>query len=152
MKTQELKSALFYELREIINKRIITINRALRSAKKARDNETKSTAGDKHNTSRAMMQNEESKLKISLSKTLMLKAALGNLELNKSNEKVSLGSVVETDNGDFFVSVGLGKVMVKDKSYFAISLRSPIGERLLDKKVGDTLEFRGLTYTIKTIL
>ncbi len=151
MNSQELKSALFYELREMINGRIITINRALRSAKDARNKETKSTAGDKHETGRAMMQIEEDKLRVSLSKALVLKANLAKVPVKGSSESVELGSLVHTDKGLFYVSIGLGKLVHLDKTYFAISISSPIGRMLLGKKVGDTVTYREAAYVIEEI-
>lgn len=152
MNPQETKTALFYELRTAVNGRIIAINRALRSAKNARNNETKSTAGDKHETGRAMMQIEEDKLRVSLSKALVLKANLAKVPVGESSDQVQLGSIVETNNGLFYISVGLGKIILSEKTYFAISLASPIGRLLLDKKVGEQVTFRGATYNIEKIL
>lgn len=152
MLPQELKSALFHVLRSIINDRILTINRALRSAKQARDNETKSTAGDKHETGRAMMQIEEDKLKVSLSKALNLKAGLAKVPVGENAASVQLGSLVKTNKGSFFMSVGIGKVVLAEKVYFAISLASPIGQLFYNKKVGEDITYREAQYTILEIL
>lgn len=151
MSPEVIKSALFYELREMLNGRIVAINRALRSAKKSRDTETKSTAGDKHETGRAMMQIEENKLKVSLSKALGLKAGLARVDISRKSDEIISGSLVETDHGNFFISIGLGKVNVGDKNYFAISLASPIGHLLQGKKVGEVVTYRDVVYTIKNI-
>jgi transcription elongation GreA/GreB family factor len=69
-----------------------------------------------------------------------------------SNDNVVLGSLVSTDKGDFFISISVGKIDIESKSYFAISLHSPIGMLLKNKTVNETITFNGNTYTIKAII
>jgi hypothetical protein len=59
------------------------------------------------------------------------------------SEKVGFGSVVETDLQKVFISVGLGKIIIENGQYFAISTRVPFYEAMKGKSKGDIFEFRG---------
>jgi transcription elongation GreA/GreB family factor len=61
---------------------------------------------------------------------------------------VSEGSLVETDQETYFISIGYGKL----ESVYAISIESPLGTVLKGKKVGDRVEMRGRIITIKSII
>ena len=101
------------------------------------NNETKSTAGDKHDTARAQAQNEVARIG---SQLLNVERML--LELMKvsteSDDFIKCGSFVVTTCGRFYLSVSLGKLSYEDKEFFAVSLQSPIGQVLLGKTKNDT--------------
>ncbi len=143
LKTQILN---FLELQ--IQEKIDTATRAIQSAKEARDNETKSSVGDKYETGRAMMQLEQQRHEAQLMKALQLKKELSQINTAKRYEQVELGSLVRTDRGVYFISIGLGKVVLDDETYFAISVAAPIAEVMLGKKVGDDFEFNGNTMRV----
>jgi transcription elongation GreA/GreB family factor len=54
---------------------------------------------------------------------------------------------VETDQGIYYISIGFGKI----DDIYAISIESPMGALLKSKKIGDSIEMRGRTITIKKI-
>lgn len=101
--------------------------------------ETKSTAGDKHDTARAQAQNEVERLGNQL---LNLEHML--LDLSKittdSSEIVKPGSMVLTSCGRFYMSVSLGKMSFVDFDFFAISQQSPVGQMMMGKKVNGTFQ------------
>ena len=68
------------------------------------------------------------------------------------NEVAALGSLVYTESNIFFLSVSVGKIDFENSSYFAISLQSPIGMLLKNKKKGDHINFNGASYTITNII
>ena len=65
---------------------------------------------------------------------------------------VALGSIVETNSMNFFISISLGKININSNDYFAISLASPIGQLLKQKSTGSVFEFNGNSYEILNIL
>lgn len=78
-----------------------------------------------------------------------LNMELGHLEtLHKidptiKSNKVEFGSVVETELQKVFVSIGLGKVLIENDQYFAISTKVPFFEAMKGKSKGEVFEFRG---------
>lgn len=151
-KTTEIKESIFNRIIEIIDERIETTKRAIESARESRDNETKCTVGDKYETGRSMMQFEMEKNRVQLNKTLNLKNELSQIDLHKKNEKVTLGSLVIVTNGSYFISIGIGKLEVANEPIYSISLASPIGKLLNNKKVGDEFKFQGKEITITEIV
>lgn len=147
-----LKKILVNHLYSILDKRIETANRDIQIAKESRDNETKSTAGDKYETGRAMVQFEIEKSNVQLSKAIQLKNELAQIDLNKKLNTVVFGSIVKTNLENYFISIGLGAISVQQETFYAISLASPIGKVLNRKKVGDKVDFLGKEIIINEIL
>ena len=63
------------------------------------------------------------------------------IESNKTFSKIRYGALVITNSSYYLVSIGLGKYSIDNKSVFVISLTSPIGQILVDKKRGDHIIF-----------
>ena len=122
-----------------LNAKIEELSNAIESAQNSANSETKSSAGDKHETSRAMAQNERDRLAKQLNGLVLQRNAINQLDTG-SHESVQSGSYVVTKNGAFYVSVGLGLV---DKQFFAISLNTPVGQALNGKRQGEYFTFNG---------
>jgi transcription elongation GreA/GreB family factor len=110
---------------------------------KALKSETKSTAGDKHETGRAMAQLEQEKLSNQLVKTTTLRNALSKVNPNQIHDVIKYGSLVKTSKGYFFFSIGLGAVKVGSDEVFCMTATSPLGKELLGKKTGETIQLNG---------
>lgn len=136
--------ALIKDKRDKIEAHIALLQTSLSS-------ESKSTAGDKHETGRAMIQLEREKLGNQLKQLELQEAVLKKIKTDYNSNLVVLGSYVETNNMHYYLSISLGKVLLENKDIFAISSQSPIGALLLGKKVGDTITFNGKTSIIKVI-
>ncbi|MDX1351210.1 MAG: 3-oxoacyl-ACP synthase [Putridiphycobacter sp.] len=113
--------------------------------------ESQSTAGDKHDTSRAMMHLEIEKKSLQLSELEKLKRVLNQIQTKSNSNGVSLGTIIETDQGHFFIAINAGKVAINNKSYTIISLASPLAQRFLTSKINDTFTLRGNTFKILAI-
>src|SRR5688572_22056225 len=85
------------------------------------NDETKSTAGDKHETGRAMAQIEQEKAARQLAEAEKLSAALARIRSDETTS-IGTGSIVVTSSGIFFISVPLGAITVSGQSFFAISI------------------------------
>jgi transcription elongation GreA/GreB family factor len=120
-------------------------------AKESRDNDTKSSAGDKYETGRAMMQQEMNQAEKRLAQIKAMKNELNRLPLEESSNEIIPGSLVKTTTGLFFIGVSLGKVEIGNQLIFAISTASPIGKLLHLKKEGDTVLFNGQEQKIELI-
>ena len=114
-------------------------------------NETKSTAGDKHETSRAFVHIEQAQTGSQLTELLEQKASLTAISIDTISEKVIKGSLVKTDNAYFFISIAQGKIIVDGKTVFALSPVSPLGKKMMGASVGDELEMNGKIYKVDEI-
>ena len=149
---QEIKSQIHKQIQELLSSRIVELSESINSIKESRDNESKSSAGDKYETGRAMMQIELDKNQTQLNNTLRLQQELAQIDLAQTYERVAQGSLVTSNQENYFISVGIGKIELGDKLYYAISLASPIGQALKDHSAGDTISFQGRNITIKKIV
>tara|TARA_B110000459_G_scaffold85455_1_gene95758 strand:+ start:141 stop:599 length:459 start_codon:yes stop_codon:yes gene_type:complete len=148
----KIKEALFNQCQSFVNKRLQTVEAVLSSNQKALQSETKSSAGDKHETGRAMLQLEMEKAGQQLSGIVQMKVVLSKIDILKSSKNVCLGSVIITDKVSYFLSISAGQLVVADKSYFAISVSSPIGKLLLGKQKKEVISFNGKIIVINEII
>ncbi|MHA8096107.1 hypothetical protein U8591_03095 [Aquirufa antheringensis] len=142
------KSQIQANLRSILENTLEEARREYLLAKESRDSDTKSSAGDKFETGREMMQREMNKLSALVDNTLNSIAKLDRLADLPASAVISEGSLVETDQETYFISIGYGKL----DSIYAISIESPLGLELKGKRVGDRIEMRGRHITIKSIV
>ena len=129
-----IKKQLHAKCSEITQQRVTDLSAIIQEAQDAANNETKSSAGDKHETGRAMAQLETEKLSKQLSEALKLEQVLSQINPNTEHLQVGLGSLVTTNNGIFYISISLGKLELNNTNYFVISPVSPIGKLLTGLK------------------
>lgn len=141
------KSEIHLKLRSQLEKSVEEARKEYALAKESRDSDTKSSAGDKFETGREMMQREMDKLSAQVDNTLNSIAKLDRIADLPTSSIISEGSLVETDQETYYVSIGYGKL----DTIFAISIESPLGLELKGKRVGDRIEMRGRNITIKHI-
>ncbi len=146
-----LKQELYSLCLAAVEKRISNAQSAFDSAKESANDDTKSSAGDKHETGRAMAQLEQEKTAHQLNEALELKKLLEKTDPSFVSKSVQSGSLVVTDKGNFYVSVPIGKLTFKKSDYFAISIASPIGGKIKSGKKNDTFEMNGVVYKILNI-
>jgi hypothetical protein len=136
----------------LLSDSILQATRDYELAKESRDSDTKSSAGDKFETGREMMQREMDKISASIDQSKNQLNFLSKINLNRSYSIVDLGCLIKTDQGIYYISIGLGKVEINAEIIYEISLDSPIGQLFKGKRVGDELEFRGKTLKINQLL
>lgn len=147
-----LKKELYRAAEQLLIEKYETLQDALNAARAAANDETKSSAGDKYETGRAMAQLEKEKLARQIREADALRSVLLSLDpQQKPSEKVLAGSLVETDGGFFYISIPMGRVMIADEAYFIVSPGSPVGQLLLQKKEGDSVVLNGRVLLIKKI-
>lgn len=130
---------------------ISSARKAMQAIQLASNQETKSSAGDKYETGRAMMQLEQEKNARQLMEAMKLKKALDQLNPAKECQEVSLGALIYTNNGNFYLSAGLGKLTMEGTEYMAISAVSPLGQQLKGLKAGQDTIVNGRKFNIKAI-
>lgn len=147
-----IKNRLIALLRHEITSKIEMLTVDIKSLVESKNNDTKSSAGDKYETSREMAQIELNKLEIQLQKSNVLLNELNKIEKIKSSKTIEIGSLVISSQENYFLSVPFGKLILEHNEYYAISLASPMGIALKNKKIGDIVEFGGRKIEIKEIL
>lgn len=134
-----------------IEKKEAELTDAIKSAKQSRDNETKSSVGDKYETSRTLIQYEVEKYRAQRSKIIKIKDEILKIDPNKNQSIVEFGSLVNCSNGIFLISVAWGKLKAGNTDVHCISLASPLGKELSGKKVGQTIQFNNTSIRIENI-
>lgn len=147
-----LKQHLYDHCLQEADARIEAIQNAIRSTQSDAGEETKSSAGDKYETGRAMMHLEVEKLSAQLNDALKARKILEQLDPDKETHKVQSGSIILTNNGSFFMAISAGPFKVEDKDFFCISPGSPIGSVLLGKEAGEKFHFRNKESIIERVL
>jgi len=147
-----IKTVLHQRCLLLAEERIVSLQQILKEAQQAANNETKSSAGDKHETGRAMAQLETEKLTAQLSEALNIKQNLAQINPTITGNTVVLGSVVYTNKGNFYMAASIGKVALENEVFFAISPASPIGKLLLTKKKKETFSLNDNAYTILAVI
>ncbi|MBX2979689.1 MAG: 3-oxoacyl-ACP synthase [Flavobacteriales bacterium] len=145
------KHVLLAHLNTLLDQRMQALKSELAATLEARNSDTKSSAGDKHEVGRAMVQQELDQLEAQLAKTQAMQQELARVPLDRSYDRVAFGSLVTTDQGCYFIAIGLGAMEVEGETCYAISLASPIGQALKDKCVGDAIDFNGKRIRVQAI-
>ena len=148
----EIKKNLFQQCLEYVEARLCNVQKVIEEVQESLLSETKSTAGDKHETGRAMLQLEREKAGNQLAEIQKLQEILAKIDISKSHEKIGLGSVVFTSSVNYFIAISAGELTFKDQKIYAISQQSPIGQMLISKQVGDIVDFRNQKFKIEQII
>jgi len=152
MTTNEIKEQLLKACHDWLDLRFNHIEMALKEIKTSLEEETKSSAGDKHETGRAMLQIERENAGRQLAEAEKVRETLGKVDVSHTSDHVHLGSLVFTSHGDFYLSISAGAIEIDDKQYFAIAPKSPIGALLLGKEIGDAFTFNDEAYKITSVV
>ena len=137
---------------EFVQNKRTTTEETITSNKNALNSETKSSAGDKHETGRAMLQLEMEKAGQQLVEVQKMQDQLNRIDLIFKSPNVRLGSIVKTNLGNYFIAISKGQIKINDDVYFVISSQSPIGELLIGKTKNDAVLFRNQQLKIIEIL
>ncbi len=148
----ETKQQLYKLCAEQIQQRITDAETAIAEARKASENDTKSSAGDKYETGRAMMQQEIDLNSRQLLEARKLQSQLQQINPNTIHSIAQAGSLIETDQENFYLAVSTGALFIGTKRYYAISVASPIGFQLKGKQVGDVFELNGKEFRVLRVL
>ena len=89
------------------------------------DSETQSTAGDKHDTSRELMQQERNKAAQNLQNQISMDGLVLKLNTITVSCEVRFGSLVLTNVGWFFIGLPLGRIQFEDKDILCVSGNAP---------------------------
>lgn len=136
------KLSLHLHCQTLIQQKIDTLRAVLQQIAEAKAKETKSSAGDKFETGRAMLQRQEEQHGAQLLNAISQLEQLEASGRNITSDNVAIGSLITTKKKrHYYLSIGLGKVEFDGCTYFCVSPAAPITECLLGLKVGDNFSF-----------
>jgi len=148
MTPQELKFELQQQCKDLIKLRHDSINKTISDIEFSLKEESKSTSGDKQHTGRAMLQIEREATGKQLREIEKVMLQLDKVTISDVSETIRLGSIIETNQANFFISISVGKLQVDDIIYLGIAPAAPIGRCLLGKVKNDQFNFNGVIYKI----
>jgi hypothetical protein len=149
---ENMKAELYQLCLSLVKKRIETAETALAQAQEASNDDTKSSAGDKFETTREMMQQDifrNKSLMADAKQNLQLLESLNNLPIL---DTIRNGALVYTNNGIFYISISVGQLVLNGQTVFAISAASPVGQLFMGKKVKADFTFNNKKFVIEKIL
>ncbi|WP_411029235.1 3-oxoacyl-ACP synthase [Spongiimicrobium sp. 3-5] len=128
---------------KFVDDRIMGIKGQMEEIVQALGSETKSSAGDKHETGRAMLQLEREKFGQQLAAAEKIKHVLHKTALDREGNTVGPGSLVLTNNANYFIAISAGNYIENELSVYCISVNTPMAKVLLGKSEKDTFVFNG---------
>ncbi len=135
-----------------VKNRISRIEKDINLVQESLASETKSSAGDKHETGRAMLQLEREKLGEQLKDAEKMALILSRISVRYKANTIVLGSWVKTSKSDYFLAVSAGEFKAEDQTIYCISGGTPIGQLLLGKSIGDVIAYKDEKIRIVEIL
>jgi transcription elongation GreA/GreB family factor len=147
-----IKEQLYKFCQEYVNSRTLVIQNSVKTIQESLVSESKSSAGDKHETGRAMLQLEREKLGQQLIEAEKMAIILSRISISFKARAIVLGSLVRTSKEDYFLAVSAGVYEDTSGTICCISRGTPIGKLLLGKSIGDVVDFNGDKIRISEIL
>jgi transcription elongation GreA/GreB family factor len=147
-----LKQELFTQCQAFVDGRFRAIQKTIDEIQESLTSETKSSAGDKHETGRAMLQLEREKAGQQLLEIEKLNQVLCKIDVSKSSQTIGLGSVILTSQANYFIAISAGEIKLEDQLFFAISANTPIGQLILGRQEGDQIQFRDQKFQIIKVI
>lgn len=148
---EPLKNTLYTYCMDYVMERITRLKTEIKKTQSSANEETKSSAGDKYETGRAMAQLEIGKNSVQLREAERLQGMLQAIHVDLISEIIIPGSLVTTSKGVFYISISIGLIEIDKKQYFVIAPDSPIGKLFMGKKAGDVVNWNNNVYAIQSI-
>lgn len=131
-----------------LQERIGQAQAGMEQAREASTADTKSSAGDKHETARAMAQQELEKQASALHNLLEMEDSLARIDPAHTRSQIQQGALVATDKGLFYVSAAMGKLEVEGQVVLAISMQAPLLTVLKELAIGEAGTFNGQVHRL----
>lgn len=146
------KKQVVNHLSQLLSKKISSSKEQIESLKESRESDDKSSAGDKYETGVEMIQQEIDRAQQQINQFKSQLEEVQRAQAHNDVTSIGFGNLVVTDQGRYFLAIGLGEVKINDQKYYCISMQSPLGMALLGKKKGDVIVFNINTHKVLEIL
>lgn len=148
---QNFKEALYDACVKAVESRIQHAEEALAQARDASRDETKSSAGDKYETTREMMQQDIDRNSTQLYEAKKLSFQLEQCRDAEIDDTVVPGALVKTSKAWMYIAVSIGKLQIGEYSVFVVSPASPVGQALIGRSCGSAFTINGIDQTIESV-
>jgi transcription elongation GreA/GreB family factor len=135
----------------LIRERMDSLRVAMNTSQESANEATKSSAGDKYETSRAMGQLEKDMYARQLAENGKEMASLMRIDCSLIHTIVSPGSLVRFESISYFILAGIGKIDFHGELFYVISPNAPFAKSLLGKKKDDIVSINKIIHQIKEI-
>ncbi len=147
MKKASLNDALIQSLES----RIAEATASIKDLEASRDAHGKSSAGDKHETGRAMAQIELENQSMTLKELQQKHAELVQIGRLEKSETINRGSLFKAGEQWIYIAIGIGKFNYEGVEVWVVSPTSPLAQIVLRKTLGDSVLIGGKQSSISEI-
>jgi len=148
----KIKQTLYSECVKYVESKIEQITKAVNDLQQASTLETKSSMGDKYETTISSIHLEMEKYSQQMNEFSSLKKILFQINVGKKYDVVQPGCLVCTNQGNYFIAITAGEFEIEGVKYLTISLASPLGKELHKRKTGDIFSFRNKQFEIELVI
>ena len=147
-----MKAAFHAACLAYVQQRLAAARAGMAAAQESSNSETKSSAGDKYETGRAMAQQERDRHAAQLHEAQKLLADLQKLNPELPSDTVRPGALAATSLGLFYVSIGAGRLATADgREFVAVSPAAPVALALSGRRAGEGVGFNGRTVQVESV-
>lgn len=150
MTIPEFKTAILKVCDTHLVEQISFLETLMKETQDTANADSKSSMGDKYETTRAMMHLEREKQASQLSEVLKSREILHQI-VPLEHQKISLGSYIETNDFNYFIAVSLGKICFQQTDIIVMSAQAPLAKLFLGKKRGEEIIFNGKKFKINVV-
>jgi len=140
------RKEIIARLNEIVENKIQQFQELIEDLRSS-NTDTKSSMGDKYETSREMLQQEIMQVQRQLVVFQEHQIAVRKLT-ESTSEIVRFGSIVKTTFGNFIIVTSLGEFELNTEKFISISEQTPLAKQLTGKKSVDSFLMNGKTFQI----
>jgi transcription elongation GreA/GreB family factor len=134
-----------------LNLKIKNIQLLIKEIAEDAADQSKSSAGDKHETARALAQTEQENLSRQLDELYAQKNRLKKINPTVNTTCIGNGSLVKTNRGWFFIGEAMGRISVEAFEIFTISSASPLALAILGLKEQQFTVLNGNQWFIEAV-
>ncbi len=143
------KERIIQAFKEKLQDSLQSLQDAITQTEQALQDETKSSAGDKYETSREMLQADLDRLE---SQRKTLQNSLSLFSNNQENTGISSGSIAEisidSQSHTLYIGPPIGNLQIENLEIRSISVASPLGNVLLGKLPQEEFTWNGKSIRI----
>ena len=149
---ETLKQELLEKCEHFIQQKTAALQNAMQGLKQDLENESKSSVGDKFETGREMINIEWNKLSNQLQQYEQMQSVLKRINVQTDSGIVKAGSIIFTENANYFISIPAGEIIVQDTKFYAIGSKAPVAIAMLGKAENDSYTFNQQEVLIRKII
>ena len=147
-----MRDIILKHLLDHVDKDLTEAKARMASLKESLGAESKSSAGDKHETGRAMIHLEQERVQDTVGRLEHMRGILiQRASQDKAIQRVSPGALVETTGPWVLVGVPLGKVQLPDALVLCVGAEAPLAQQWHGAQPGDQVALGPQKLTIQAI-